>query len=110
MVQMVGVAFLASDVNRFSINALTGAIEQDLNLRVKLIFPHPRSVSSCQAEIENLLQEIDPSGTVVVAFSFMSSALLTTAKLLKELQEGLSNWRSRILFVAGGPHASGDAA
>ena len=39
----VAVAFLASDVNRFSINALTGAIEQDPGLNVKLSFPHPRS-------------------------------------------------------------------
>src|SRR5260370_35239930 len=104
----VAVAFLASDVNRFSINALTGAIEQDPDLQVKLSFPHPRSVPLCQAEIEHLVQEVGPSGTVVVAFSFMSSALVTTAQLLKQLQEGLASWR-HVLFVAGGPHASGDA-
>ena len=63
----VAVAFLASDVNRFSINALTGAIEQDPDLHVQLAFPHPRSVSSCQAEIEHLLQAVGPAGTVVVA-------------------------------------------
>src|SRR5205807_6507786 len=81
-VQNVAVAFLASDVNRFSINALTGAIEQDPDLQVKLRFPHPRSASLCKAEIEQLIQETGPSGTVVVAFSFMSSALVTTAQLL----------------------------
>src|SRR5712691_8658213 len=108
-VQNVAVAFLASDVNRFSINALTGAIEQTPNLRVKLSFPHPRSASSCQAEIERLVQEVGPSGTVVVAFSFMSSALVTTAQLLKQLQVGLADSRRQVLFVAGGPHASGDA-
>ena len=106
----VAVAFLASDVNRFSINALTGAIEQDPNLHVQLAFPHPRSVSPYQAEIERLLQEVGHTGTVVVAFSFMSSALMTTAQLLKQLQEGLASSRDRLLFVAGGPHASGDAA
>ncbi len=106
----VAVAFLASDVNRFSINALTGAIEQDPGLHVLLAFPHPRSVSSCQAEIERLLQKVGPTGTVVVAFSFMSSALVTTAQLLRQLQEGLANTRGRLLFIAGGPHASGDAA
>ncbi len=106
----VAVAFLASDVNRFSINALTGAIEQTPALRVTLSFPHPRSASSCQAEIERLVQEVGPSGTVVVAFSFMSSALVTTAQLLKQLQIGLADWRNQLLFVAGGPHASGDAA
>ncbi len=106
----VAVAFLASDVNRFSINALTGAIEQDRGLHVQLAFPHPRSVSACQSEIERLIQEVGPAGTVVVAFSFMSSALLTTAQLLKQLREGLAGSRSQLLFIAGGPHASGDAA
>src|SRR2546421_11302849 len=106
----VAVAFLASDVNRFSINALTGAIEQDPDLQVILSFPHPRSATTCQAEIEQLVQEVGPSGTVVVAFSFMSSALVTTTQLLKQLQEGLARSRDQLLFVAGGPHASGDAA
>lgn len=104
----VAVAFLASDVNRFSINALTGAIEQDLDLHVQLSFPHPRSASQCQAEIECLLQDVGKHGTVVVAFSFMSSALVTTSALLHQLQEGLAPVRHHILFVAGGPHASGD--
>ena len=105
----VAVAFLASDVNRFSINALTGAIEQDPELRVQLAFPHPRSASLCQLKIEGLLEDVGPDGTVVVAFSFMSSALVTTAALLQQLQEGLAQVRHRVLFVAGGPHASGDA-
>src|SRR5438105_3360022 len=96
----VAVAFLASDVNRFSINALTGAIEQDSNLQVTLSFPHPRSASACQAEIEHLVQDVGSSGTVVVAFSFMSSALVTTAQLLRQLQEGLADLRHQVLFVA----------
>ncbi len=106
----VAVAFLASDVNRFSINALTGSIEQDPDLHVQMAFPHPRSVSSCRSEIEHLLQEVGPAGIVVVAFSFMSSALVTTAQLLKQLHEGLASARGQLLFIAGGPHASGDAA
>jgi B12-binding domain/radical SAM domain protein len=105
----IAVAFLASDVNRFSINALTGAIEQDPDLQVTLSFPHPRSATTCQAEIEQLVQRVGPSGTVVVAFSFMSSALVTTTQLLHQLQEGLVSRRHQLLFVAGGPHASGDA-
>ncbi len=104
----VAVAFLASDVNRFSINALTGAIEQDPDLPVRLAFPHPRSIQLC-TEIEQLMQFVGPSGTVVVAFSFMSSALVTTAHLLRQLQDAMMNHRHQLLFVAGGPHASGDA-
>ena len=103
----VAVAFLSSDVNRFSINALTGAIEQDPELQVELAFPHPRLA---QAEIERLLQKVEPLGTVVVAFSFMSSALVTTSHLLHHLQETFADWSNQLLFVAGGPHASGDAA
>ena len=105
----VAVAFLASDVNRFSINALTGAIEQDPDIQVQLAFPHPRSASLCQIEIERLLEDVGPSGTVVVAFSFMSSALVTTAALLQQLRNRLGKVGNRVLFVAGGPHASGDA-
>src|SRR5712692_1670710 len=107
-VEAVAVVFLASDVNRYSINAITGAIEQDERLHgVKLAFPHPRS---CQSEIVRMLQEIGPSGKVVVAMSFMTSALITTDKLLRRLQGDLAEWRGRLLYVAGGPHPSGDAA
>lgn len=103
----VAVVFLASDVNRFSINALTGAIEQTPDLPIELAFPHPRAA---REEIERLLQLMEPGGTVVVALSFMSSALVTTAQSLKQLQQDLASARQRLLFVAGGPHASGDAA
>jgi B12-binding domain/radical SAM domain protein len=101
--QAVAIAFLASDVNRFSINALTGAIEQDETLQVLLSFPPPRNA---QAEIERLLVVAE---TVVVAFSFMSSALLSTFKLLDQLKTCFVQVKERVLFVAGGPHASGDA-
>jgi B12-binding domain/radical SAM domain protein len=100
----LAVAFLASDVNRFSINALTGAIEQDETLDVLLSFPHPRNA---QSEIENLLTHAE---VVVVAFSFMSSALLSTAQLLEQLKVCFASVQHRLFFVAGGPHASGDAA
>lgn len=104
----VGVVFLSSDVNRYSINALTGAIEQDERLQqVRLAFPHPRA---CRDEIAHMLQEVGPSGSVVVAFSFMTSALITTHALLQQLQGELASWRERLLYVAGGPHPSGDAA
>lgn len=103
----VAVAFLASDVNRFSINALTGAVEQAPGLQVELAFPHPRAA---RGEIERLLRLVAPGGTVVVAYSFMSSALVTTAQSLKQLQQDLADVREQVLFIAGGPHASGDAA
>lgn len=100
----LAVAFLASDVNRFSFNALVGALEQDETLDVILSFPHP---NNAQGEIERLLQDAD---TVVVGFSFMSSALVSTAQRLEHLKAHFARVRDRILFVAGGPHASGDAA
>ncbi len=100
----LAVAFLASDVNRFSINALTGAIEQDQTLEVTLAFPHPRDA---QTEIARLLTGAQ---IVVVAFSFMSSALLFTRQVLERLRASFARERERVLFVAGGPHASGDAS
>jgi len=104
----VAVVFLANDGNRYSINALTGAIEQDERLQeVKLAFPHPRS---CQNEIKQLLQEVGATGVVVIAMSFMTSALITTDKQLSQLKGDLVEWRDQLLYVAGGPHPSGDAS
>jgi B12-binding domain/radical SAM domain protein len=100
---LLAVAFLTSDANRFSINALTGAIEQDTTLEALLSFPHPRHA---EVEIENLLATAQ---TVVVAFSFMSSALLSTAQLLEHLKAHFASEQDRLFFVAGGPHPSGDA-
>src|SRR5437870_1275681 len=88
----LAVAFLASDVNRFSINALTGALEQGGIEEVILSFPHP---NNAQGEIERLLGVAD---TVVVAFSFMSSALVSTAQRLADLQRYFAGVRDRILF------------
>lgn len=99
----LAVVFLASDVNRFSFNALTGAIEQDDSLSIPLFFPHPRDATTT---IEKLLPTVE---TIVVACSFMSSALLSTKLTLEHLQTAFAQIRDRILFVAGGPHASGDA-
>src|SRR5260370_31741268 len=93
--RQVAVAFLASDVNRFSINALTGAIEQDETLPITLAFPHPRDA---QPEIERLLPRPE---TVVVAFSFISSALLSTRQALERLHASLARDRYRVLFLAG---------
>lgn len=59
------VTFLASDINRFSINALTGVIEQDSDLHVQLAFLHPRSVAADRAEIEVLLREVGSAGTSI---------------------------------------------
>lgn len=99
----LAVAFLASDANRYSINALTGALEQDESLDVSLTFPHPRDAH----QVVKLL--LEQSEYVVVALSFMSSAILSTRHLLEQLQTTFSSDRKRLFFVAGGPHASGDA-
>src|SRR5258708_20478111 len=40
----------------------------------------------------------------------MSSALLATRQGLERRQASLERDRDRVVFVAGGPHASGDAA
>jgi B12-binding domain/radical SAM domain protein len=104
----VAVVFLASDANRHSINALTGAIEQDGRLStVQLSFPHPRV---CQVQIASALEEVGPAGVVVIAFSFMTSALIKTDQQLQQLLAAFAPQRDRLLFVAGGPHPSGDAA
>ena len=104
----VAVVLLTSNSNRYSINALAGAIEQDTRLQqVKLAFPHP---TACQSIIEEILEEIGPAGIIIVGFSFMSSALVSTDGILKQLQYHFADHRAQLLYVAGGPHASGDAA
>jgi B12-binding domain/radical SAM domain protein len=99
----LAVAFLANETNRFSINALAGALEQDETLDIVLSFPHPRDA---QSEVDRLLSIAD---TVVIAFSFMSSALVSVAQQLERLKTHTALAENRVLFVAGGPHTSGDA-
>jgi B12-binding domain/radical SAM domain protein len=103
----LAVVFPASDVNRHSINALTGAIERDERLaHVQLWFPHPRDALEQTARA---LAEVGPRGVVVVAVSFMTSALITTDRMMRQFREMFAASRERLLYVAGGPHPSGDA-
>jgi B12-binding domain/radical SAM domain protein len=105
----VAVLFLADQSNRFSINALTGAIEQDPRLtEVALHFVQPALGASLPA-LHLLLEQVGSDGTVVVACSFMTAALPKMASLLDALRRQTGILQKQVLFVAGGAHASGDA-
>ncbi|MBX5459295.1 MAG: TIGR04013 family B12-binding domain/radical SAM domain-containing protein [Thermogemmatispora sp.] len=106
----VAVLFLADQSNRFSINALTGAIEQDPRLsEVTLQFVPPAPGASLSA-LQALREQVGSHGTVVVACSFMTAALPKMASLLDTLKRQTGTSQEQVRFVAGGAHASGDAA
>ncbi|GAK53233.1 radical SAM domain protein [Candidatus Moduliflexus flocculans] len=109
------VAFLDCGYNRYSIAALTGAVEVDERLQdAALYFPKirhgkqapPRKYRVLYEEVVALAQQHEK---LVVACSFTTANFVDMRRIVAGLrdvfgQAGISN----ALFVAGGPHASGD--
>ncbi len=89
--------------NKYSFTALTGALEKDR-------FFSALPFSSCQdkgqlfAEISRLLES---NTSVVAAFSFFTSQVWETEQLIREVR---TQFGGNVLCVAGGAHATGDAA
>jgi len=87
--------------NRYSFNALVGAIESDdyfQDLKVSFVTHGDRLI----AEIEEVLREYEK---VVVGVSFATTQLWDTHAVMRKLRERYS---CEILCIAGGPHPTGD--
>jgi len=109
------VAFLDCGYNRYSIAALTGAVEVDERLSdAAIYFPKirhgkqapPRKYRVLYEEIVELAQRHEK---LALACSFTTANFVDMRRIVSGLrdvfgQSGISN----VLFVAGGPHASGD--
>jgi len=92
--------FYLNRLNKFSLNALLGAVETlpffD-ELRIEL--------PAHAGRLQELVQKVDSCGTTLVCFSFFTTQLWEIAALLGELRPAAAG---KVLFVAGGPHPSGD--
>ncbi|MFX0005172.1 MAG: TIGR04013 family B12-binding domain/radical SAM domain-containing protein [Promethearchaeota archaeon] len=87
--------------NIYSINAIIGALETDEffdNFKIYLI---PKK----QDLIRGLEKIIKNHDLVIIGFSFFTSQLWEIYHLISELKHKYGN---RIIYIAGGPHATGD--
>ncbi len=87
--------------NIYSINAIIGALETEKFFDSLKIYFIPK-----KQELINRLEEIIKNHEkVIVGFSFFTSQLWEIYELFSELKK---KYKNRILYIAGGPHATGD--
>jgi B12-binding domain/radical SAM domain protein len=87
--------------NIYSFNAIIGALETDKffnNFKIYFIPKKQELINGLEVIIKN--HEL-----VIVGFSFFTSQLWEVYHLISELKKKYNN---RILYIAGGPHATGD--
>lgn len=87
--------------NIYSINAIIGALETDKFFDSLKIYFIPKK----QELINGLGEIIKNHELVIVGFSFFTSQLWEIYQIISELR---NKYKNHILYVAGGPHATGD--
>lgn len=96
----IALALYYNKQNKYSFNALVGAIETEKyfdNLKIYFI-NHENEIFS---ELENIIKKHEK---VIVGVSFFTTQLWDTYKIIKKLRE---NYGRKLLYIAGGPHPSG---
>ncbi len=94
---MLSLVFYYCRENRYSVNALAGALEASGIKGIKASFPRT------PAEMASELRAASRSGTAsIAAFSFFTCQAAATAALVKKLRGNAPG----ALFIAGGPHTS----
>ncbi len=88
-------------LNRYSFNALGGALDADAELAdlPAALARTPEELFAAAAEI------LSRNDRVIVAFSVLTSRAMETRDLLRRLR---SRHKSRVIALAGGPHAIAD--
>ncbi len=87
--------------NKYSFNALVGAVEVDDYFRdLKIYF-----FKTENELVEQMSEILKAHSTVILGISFFSTQLWEISNLLTELKE---KNRNAVLYVAGGPHPTGD--
>lgn len=92
--------FYYTKSNRYSVNAITGAIESNPDLcRLKLDF-------SCSYEelLLKLKSYIDEFRLIILALSFFTTQIWEMYKLIREIRNRYAN---RVLIICGGAHSTG---
>jgi len=85
--------------NRYSFNALGGALESSGLIGVDIFLPETEKTL-----IEYVSASLERRHTTAVALSFFTSQSPHTARLIKRLR---GHFGGRVLILAGGPHPSG---
>ncbi|ACV24964.1 TIGR04013 family B12-binding domain/radical SAM domain-containing protein [Methanocaldococcus fervens] len=89
-------------LHKNSFNALIGALEVDEYFNnFPIYFANKKEIFN----LENILKKYDK---VVIAISFFTTELWKTYELINELKAKYKNYRSKIIYLAGGPHPTGD--
>lgn len=92
-----------SKANRYSFNALLGALEKEEFLN-KLPIYFLKNESELFSKISELLEEFQK---VIIAFSFFTTQVFEIKDLLERLNYSFKILRKRPLLVAGGAHPTG---
>jgi len=98
----VGIFDLKS--NRYSFNALLGALEKrDLIEKIPIYFFKDKS-----SLLKNVTELLENYNQVILAFSFFTTQLWEIAEIIKNIQKFFKSKRKKLILVAGGPHPTGD--
>ncbi len=97
--EKISLIFLKNNKNKYSINALVGALDTHFMPYLSIFFC--RDIYSLEKEIE---ESIEKYTKVIVALSFATFNLPEIEKIVKDLSSKYKD----IILVAGGPHPTGD--
>jgi B12-binding domain/radical SAM domain protein len=101
MKKNIGLVLYYSRENRYSFNALVGAIETEDDFEdLKIYF-----IYNAEELVLKLRDIIEQHEMVIVGISFMTTQLWYIDSVMRKLRE---RYRNKVLYLAGGPHPSGD--
>ena len=100
----VALVVFDTKLNRYSFNALLGAIETEEALRdFPVYFIKDRS-----SLISGIAELLENCKKIVLAFSFFTPQLWDIAEIVREIKTYFYNKKEKLILVAGGPHPTGD--
>lgn len=109
------VVFIECNYNRYSLAVLTGILEEDERFE-HLDFHFLKFTKRAKSGHSNALQLAEQTAELAkryqklaVAFSFHTANVLDMGALIRDMRHKLvANYSEHALFIAGGPHPSGD--
>ncbi|GAK55058.1 uncharacterized methyltransferase MJ1487 [Candidatus Vecturithrix granuli] len=109
------IIFVECDYNRYSLAVLTGILEEDerfenLDLHFLKFRKRMRSAHSNALHVaEQVAELVRRYHKLVLAFSFHTANVMAIGELIRDIRHKLAAHHiEHVLFVAGGPHPSGD--
>ena len=102
MTKNTALVVLYNKLHKNSFNALIGALEVDEYFdNFPIYFANKKDIFN----LEGILKKHDK---VVIAISFFTTELWKTYDLINELKSKYQKYRDKIIYLAGGPHPTGD--